>query len=95
VLRYLRGITSHEIHYLGYPLALKGYSDSNWISNEDETKATNGYMFTLAGAVISWRSCKQVVLTKLKVRDLDMKHTSPSRQTQRFKLVVRARIPRI
>jgi hypothetical protein len=49
---------------LGYPLALKGYSDSNWISDEDETKATNGYMFTLVGAVISWRSCKQTVLTK-------------------------------
>jgi hypothetical protein len=30
----------------------------------DETKATSGYMFTLAGAAVLWRSCKQTVLTK-------------------------------
>jgi hypothetical protein len=64
VLRYLRGITSFGIHYSGYPPALKEYSDSNWISDADETKATNGYVFTLAGAAVSWRSYKQTVLTK-------------------------------
>jgi hypothetical protein len=64
VLRYLRGITSFGIHYSGYPPALEGYSDSNWISNVDETKATSGYVFTLVGATVSWRSCKQTVLTK-------------------------------
>jgi hypothetical protein len=64
VLRYLRGITSFGIHYSGYPPALKEYSDSNWISDVDETKATNGYVFTLAGAAVSWRSYKQTVLTK-------------------------------
>jgi hypothetical protein len=64
VLRYLRGITSFGIHYSGYPPALKEYSDSNWILDADETKATNGYVFTLAGAAVSWRSYKQTVLTK-------------------------------
>ena len=43
---------------------LEGYSDSNWISDADEIKATSGYVFTLAGAAVAWRSCKQTVLTK-------------------------------
>jgi len=64
VLRYLRGTTWIGIHYSGYPPVLKGYSDSNWISDADETKATSGYVFTLAGAVVSWRYRKQTVLTK-------------------------------
>ena len=64
VLRYLRGTTSLGIHYSGYPPALEGYSDSNWISDADEMKVTSGYVFTLAGAAVSWRSCKQTVLTK-------------------------------
>jgi hypothetical protein len=64
VFRYLRGTTSFGIHYSGYPPVLKGYSDSNWISDANETKATSGYVFMLAGATVSWRSCKQTVLTK-------------------------------
>jgi hypothetical protein len=64
VLRYLRGTTSFRIHYSRYPPVLEGYSDSNWISDVDETKITSGYVFTLAGVVVSWRSCKQTVLIK-------------------------------
>jgi hypothetical protein len=64
VLRYMRGTTSFGIHYSGYPPVPEGYSDSNWISDADETKAISGYVFTLAGAAVSWRSCKQTVLTK-------------------------------
>jgi hypothetical protein len=64
VLRYLRGTTSFGIHYSGYPPALEGYSDSNWISDADETKATTGYVFMLAGDAVSWRTCKQIVLIK-------------------------------
>jgi hypothetical protein len=64
VMRYLKGTLSYRIHYLWYPRVLEGYSDSNWITNADELKATSGYIFTLGGGVISWRSCKQTMLTK-------------------------------
>jgi len=64
VLRYLKGTMSYGIHYSGYPSVLEGYSDSNWITNADELKATSGYIFTLGGGAISWRSCKQTILTK-------------------------------
>ena len=58
VMRYLVGTMSYEIHYSGHHAVLEGYSDSNWISNADELYATSGYVFTLGGGAISWRSCK-------------------------------------
>jgi hypothetical protein len=58
VLCYLKGTTSYGIHYSGYPRVLEGYSDSNWISDADEAKATSGYLFTLGGGAVSWKSCK-------------------------------------
>ena len=40
VIRYLKGTMSYGIHYSGYPKVLEGYSDSNWISDVEEIKAT-------------------------------------------------------
>jgi hypothetical protein len=45
-------------------LLLEGYSDSNWISDVAEIKATSGYIFTIGGAAVFWRSHKQTILTK-------------------------------
>jgi hypothetical protein len=64
VMRYLRGTSTYGLHYTGYPAVLEGYSDSNWISDVDEIKATSGYVFTNDGAAVSWRSHKQTILTK-------------------------------
>ena len=58
VTRYLVGTMSYGTHYSGHPAVLEGYSDSNWISDADELYATSGYVFTLGGGAISWRSCK-------------------------------------
>src|SRR5213075_257969 len=61
---YLKGISSYGIHYTGYPRVLEGYNDSNWISDADEIKATSGYMFTLGGGVVSWKSSKHTILMR-------------------------------
>jgi hypothetical protein len=58
VMRY------YGIHYSRYLGVLEGYSDSNWITDVDELNATSGYIFTLGGGAVSWRSCKQMILTK-------------------------------
>ena len=63
-MRYLVGTMSYGIHYSGYPAVLEGYSDSNWISDTDELYAMSGYVFTLGGGAIAWRSCKQTILTR-------------------------------
>jgi hypothetical protein len=64
VMRYLKGTSSYGIHYTGNPTVLEGYSDSNWISDADELKATSGYIFTHGGGAVSWKSCKQTILTR-------------------------------
>jgi hypothetical protein len=64
VMRYLVGTMKYGIQYSGDPKVLEGYSDANWISDADELKATSGYVFTLGGGTISWKSCKETILTK-------------------------------
>jgi hypothetical protein len=63
-MHYLVGTIDYRIHYYGYPALLEGYSDANWISDMDELYVTSGYVFTLGGAAVSWRSCKQTILTR-------------------------------
>jgi len=63
-MRYLKGTVSYDIHYTGYPKVLEGYCDANWISDADVLKATSGYVFLLGGGTVSWKSCKQTILTK-------------------------------
>jgi hypothetical protein len=64
VMHYLVGNMNYDIHYSGDPKVLEGYSDANWISNADELKATSGYVFILGGGAVSWKSCKQTILTR-------------------------------
>ena len=42
-------------------LHIEGYTDSDYA--RDERKSMSGYIFTLAGGAISWRSSKQTVTT--------------------------------
>jgi len=54
----------YGLQYTGYLRVLEGYCDANWISDADEIYATSGYMFSLGGGTVSWKSCKQTVLTR-------------------------------
>ena len=62
VLKYLRFSCDYGLHYTRYPVIVEGYSDVNWISNVKDSKSYNGYVFTLGGATISWKSSKQTVI---------------------------------
>ena len=41
------------------PFEIIGYSDADFA--KDNTKSTSGYVFTLAGGAISWKSSKQTI----------------------------------
>ena len=56
------------IHYTGYPTILEGYCDANWISDAGEIYATSGYLFSLGGGAVSWKSCKHTILTRLTMK---------------------------
>ena len=42
-------------------LHIEGYSDSDFAGDVDDRKFTSGYVFTLAGGAISWKSSKQTI----------------------------------
>ena len=63
VLKYLRGTRDYGLSYGRYPAVLEGYTDANWISSKKALKSTSGYVFTLAGEAVSWKSSKQTVIT--------------------------------
>ncbi len=64
LLRYLRYTMDYGLHYTRYPAVLEGYSDANWISNTKDTKSTSGYVFTIGGATVSWKSSKQTCISR-------------------------------
>jgi hypothetical protein len=59
LLRYLKGTMDWSLHYSKFPGVLEGYCDANWVSGNDEINSTSGYVFTLGGGAVSWKSCKQ------------------------------------
>ncbi|GJW52759.1 DNA polymerase zeta catalytic subunit-like protein [Tanacetum coccineum] len=64
VLQYPKHTTAHGLPYIKYPPVLEGFCDATWISNHNEGKSTSGYVFTLGGADVSWKSSKQIVNTR-------------------------------
>ncbi|GJY88660.1 hypothetical protein Tco_0503288 [Tanacetum coccineum] len=64
VLHYLRYSRDYRLHYDRHPTVIEGYSDTNWISDIKDSRSTSGYVFTLGGAAISWKSSKQNVIAK-------------------------------
>ena len=64
LMKYLRGTMNYGIEYSGFPAVLEGYRDANWISDSDEIKSTSGYVFTLGGGAVVWRSSKQSIIAR-------------------------------
>ena len=52
------------MHYSKYLAVLEGYCDSNGISDTKDSKSTSGYLFTLGGGAVSWKSSKQTCIAR-------------------------------
>ena len=64
LLRYLRGTVDWGIKLYGVLTVLEGYYDANWLTDSDEVSSTSGYVFTLNGGTLSWKSAKQTCITR-------------------------------
>jgi len=64
LLRFLKGTVDLSLHFGKFPAVLEGYCDANWISGNDETCSTSGYVFTMGGGAISWKSSKQTCIAR-------------------------------
>ncbi|KAL0292743.1 UNVERIFIED_CONTAM: Retrovirus-related Pol polyprotein from transposon TNT 1-94 [Sesamum radiatum] len=52
------------LHFNKFPAVLEGFSDANWVTDNDEVSSTSGYVFTLGGGAISWKSAKQTCIAR-------------------------------
>ena len=55
ILRYIKATKNMRVCYNGsQELSVKGYTDSDYAGDLDNRRSTSGYVFTLAGGVVSW-----------------------------------------
>ena len=62
IMRYLNGSLMLGLHYSNNAeegKELIGYSDADWAGDLDDRKSTSGFIFSLSGGAVSWRSKKQ------------------------------------
>ncbi|XP_074300683.1 secreted RxLR effector protein 161-like [Silene latifolia] len=59
ILKYLRRTKDQFLIFGDCELKVFGYTDANYASDKDDSKSTSGYVFTLNGGAVSWRSSKQ------------------------------------
>jgi hypothetical protein len=64
VLRYLKATRNMRICYGSQELSVKGYTDSDYAGDLDNRRSTSGYVFTMAGGAVSWRSRLQTCVTQ-------------------------------
>ena len=59
ILKYLRRTKDLFLVYGGEELKLQGYTESSFQSDPDDSRSTSGFLFTLNGGAVSWKSSKQ------------------------------------
>ncbi|KAL2492946.1 Protein EXPORTIN 1A [Abeliophyllum distichum] len=59
ILKYLRRTKDMFLVYGENELRVQGYADASFQSDKDDSKSQSGYVFTLNGGAVSWKSSKQ------------------------------------
>ena len=59
ILKYLRRTKDLFLVYGGEELKLQGYTDSSFQLDPDDSRSTSGFLFTMNGVAVSWKSSKQ------------------------------------
>jgi len=63
VLRYWQFTSAVHLTFVtNAESQLEGYSNSDWAGDKDDSKWTSGYLFTLSGATICWKSRKKKLI---------------------------------
>ncbi|XP_077251868.1 uncharacterized protein LOC143891109 [Tasmannia lanceolata] len=64
VMRYLKRTITNGIHFQRFPAVLEGFSDADWNTLSEDSKATTSYVFTIDGGVVSWRTKKETIIAQ-------------------------------
>lgn len=65
VLRYIKRTREIELAYTGSrgALEVEGFCDADWAGYKQDRNWASGYVTTISGAAVSWKSKKQPALT--------------------------------
>ena len=61
-MKYLSGTIKYGLFYNKYPAVLECYSDADWNTLSGDSLSPTGYLFTLGGGALSWKSKKQTII---------------------------------
>jgi hypothetical protein len=61
VLRYLKVIIDHGLHYSKSSLQLNAFCDSDWAGSSDDRRSTSGFAVFLGSSLLSWSAKKQLL----------------------------------
>jgi hypothetical protein len=65
ILRYLKESPGKALWFArSEHLEVDGYSDSDWAGCQDDRRSTSGYCVIVGGNLVSWRSKKQIVVSR-------------------------------
>ena len=65
ILRYLKDTIFDGLHFSSHSsLTIQAYSDADWAGDPTDRRSTTEYCFLLDDSLISWRSKKQIVVTR-------------------------------
>ena len=59
IFRYLSGTKDWHLVFRGALKPLSGYTDADWVGDQDTRRSTSGYVFDVGSAAISWSSKRQ------------------------------------
>jgi len=62
ILRYIKGTSDVALCYGGSEFTVRGYVDSDFAGDVEKRKSTTGYVFIIAGGVVSWVSKLQTIV---------------------------------
>ncbi|KAK4374913.1 hypothetical protein RND71_005590 [Anisodus tanguticus] len=65
IIRYVKGTLDFGLPlYPSAPNKLLSYIDADWAGCPDTRRSTSGYVFTIGGGVVSWKSSKQTCIAR-------------------------------
>ena len=80
ILKYLRKTTDVFLIYGDEDLIVSGYTDANFQYDRNESKSQSGYVFTLNGCTVSWKSSKQEKTTDSTIESEYIATSEPAKE---------------
>ena len=66
ILRYVKSTLHYGLFYeVGKEIKVFGYIDADWAGSMYDIRSTNGFMFSLGNAAVTWSSKKQPTVALL------------------------------